>query len=299
MNKICIAECKVVEKNEKQNSIFSGTAAGMVLAGTAMSLLFCGSPSAEETVAALDPGLFSAAPSPKEEGSASGFGGFYGVGVVSDYISRGISGSDGKPAFQFFGEISYDNFYYMNLYGSTVSYPSELGLSDPPIEYNLAAGIRPAWGPFIIDIGGYYTFYPHENRKYMSMESGEFYIMPTYRQGNLTLSTGAFYTEHWGGTTASGLYTPISMNYVLSDFSMGGVTPYVTAEFGHEKTGDIQGFNLPDYNHWGTGFGATYKNIIFDVKYTNTNVRGQECAFVSGSTDWCDETVTAGVSITF
>ncbi|WP_130926001.1 hypothetical protein, partial [Pseudomonas cedrina] len=80
MDKICIAEGVVVEQGEKKNSKSSGrTAVGMVLAGIAMLLFFCGSPSAEETVAAVDPGLFSAAPSAKEEGAVSGFSGFYGV----------------------------------------------------------------------------------------------------------------------------------------------------------------------------------------------------------------------------
>ena len=52
MDKICIAEGVVVEKHEKKNSKFSSrTAVGMVLTGTAISLFFCGSPSAEETVA--------------------------------------------------------------------------------------------------------------------------------------------------------------------------------------------------------------------------------------------------------
>ena len=79
----------------------------------------------------------------------------FGAAVTSNYISRGITQSDNKPAFQAYMEATY-GIFYAGVWGSTVDFGD-----DNKGEIDLSAGIRPEFGKLSLDIGYaryYYTF---------------------------------------------------------------------------------------------------------------------------------------------
>ena len=71
----------------------------------------------------------------------------FGAAVTSNYISRGITQSDNKPAFQAYMEATY-GIVYAGVWGSTVDFGD-----DNKAEFDLSAGIRPEFGKLSLDIG--------------------------------------------------------------------------------------------------------------------------------------------------
>lgn len=89
----------------------------------------------------------------------------YGVDITSNYISKGSTQTEDRPAIQPYVEASYSMFY-TGLWASNVRFD---GATD--IEYDVYAGIMPNWGNVELDLGFVRYFYRDDNTKY-----GEAYV---------------------------------------------------------------------------------------------------------------------------
>lgn len=105
----------------------------------------------------------------------------FGVALTSDYIFRGTTQSDGKPAVQAYAEAGLGGFY-LGAWGSTVD------LGEDEVELDLYAGFRGAFGALDYDLG--YV-------RYLYDESGdccgEAYLSLDRAFGFGTLGGSAFY----------------------------------------------------------------------------------------------------------
>ena len=70
----------------------------------------------------------------------------YGVGITSNYISKGSTQTEDRPAIQPYVEASY-GLFYAGLWASNVRFG---GATD--IEYDVYAGITPSWGNVELDL---------------------------------------------------------------------------------------------------------------------------------------------------
>jgi uncharacterized protein (TIGR02001 family) len=113
------------------SSLFSAAALAALLARAAL---------ADPAVIAAD-----AAASPEKIQSAIDVA--FGAAVTSNYIFRGITQSDNKPAFQAYMEATY-GIVYAGAWGSSVDFGD-----DNTGELDLSAGIRPEFGKLSLDLG--------------------------------------------------------------------------------------------------------------------------------------------------
>lgn len=89
----------------------------------------------------------------------------YGVDITSNYISKGTTQTEDRPAIQPYVELSY-GLFYAGLWASNVRFGGE---SD--IELDIYAGITPTWGEVDFDIGFAQYLYRDDSTDY-----GELYI---------------------------------------------------------------------------------------------------------------------------
>lgn len=88
-----------------------------------------------------------AADETSQEAIQSKFDLAFGAAVTSNYIFRGITQSNDKPAFQAYMEASY-GLVYAGLWGSSVDFED-----DNKGELDITVGVRPEFGNLSLDVG--------------------------------------------------------------------------------------------------------------------------------------------------
>ncbi|CAA2103655.1 hypothetical protein MBUL_02305 [Methylobacterium bullatum] len=249
----------------------------------------------------------------------------FGSRYQTDYNFRGVSQSNRQGSYQSFFEAQYfGGFAYTGLATYQTRLPTQ-----PDMEFDLAAGIRPTFDKFALDLGVLYYFYPNEKRllgpggAFLTTANTDF--MEYAAKGtwtatdSLTLGLNVFFSPNFLGQHANGTYTSGTAAYTLPAnwFSFlpeaysGGFS--ISSELGYyfltaaktSATGQVA-FNLPSYLYGNVGLSYTYKNIVLDVRYHNTNLSKTDCfnftgdyrGFNNGGTSkWCGDAVIG--SITF
>jgi len=185
---------------------------------------------------------------------------------VSDYLFRGISYTDNKPAFQPFIEFTY-GIAYLDFWGSNV----DNGSGDP-FELDIYAGIRPVTGPVSWDIGVLYYTNPDSPLGFSNTDVVEFkvgasvspiknltlgvtgYIMPDQRNSSLT-------------ETVEGL-----VSYELPQFAI--FTPTFSGGVGY-TTADAANTFAPgrdSYTYWNVGLKLAVEKYFMDFRYWDTDL---------------------------
>ncbi|WP_245259344.1 TorF family putative porin [Methylobacterium sp. 77] len=254
----------------------------------------------------------------------------FGSRYQTDYNFRGVSQSNRDGSYQSFFEAQYFGGF---AYTGFATYQTRLP-TKPDMEFDLTAGIRPTYDKFALDLGVIYYFYPNEQRLFGPNGFGRFNVPLTTANtdfleyaakgtwtatDSLTLGLNVFYSPNYLGQHANGTYTSGTAAYTLPAtwFSFlpeaysGGFS--ISSELGYYFLGAAKtsatlqtAFNLPSYLYGNVGLSYTYKNIVLDVRYHNTDLSKQECfaltgdfrGFVNGGTSrWCGDAVIG--SITF
>jgi uncharacterized protein (TIGR02001 family) len=83
----------------------------------------------------------------------------FGGGLASDYIFRGITQSNHKPSVSAYFEPRYNVTkevqFYAGISGSSIVFPNRAAA-----EVDLYGGVRPTFGPVVLDLGAIYYWYP-------------------------------------------------------------------------------------------------------------------------------------------
>ena len=252
----------------------------------------------------------------------------FGGKLMSDYISRGVTQSNHRPAVTGYGEIRLNPNDMMQLYAGAQLWSVKLP-TNPAVEADLYAGVRPTFGPLAFDFGGIWYAYPNNTRRYWIDAAGgttlspvagalpttpknpgwgEVYGKATYTL-NETFAFGAnlYYSPSWTGTGANSTYASATAKVTLPK------DLYVSGEFGRQWLGTSRASLGPtkykSYNTWNAGIGYTYKVATFDVRYSGTDLKKSECwlntsdpagnpvgAVVTGRSGWCGHRVMATLS---
>jgi uncharacterized protein (TIGR02001 family) len=204
----------------------------------------------------------------------------FGVAGTTDYVSRGITNSDSNPALQGYIEPSYGPIY-ANVWASNVDY----GAGFEGTEIDVAAGMRPKWGPVSFDLGYVHYFYSPTDT---SPDYGEFYAKANYNfEDKFTLNGRVFFAPdvNQSGKTATfvagGVTVPLPMGFKI----YGGI--------GYQFYEDEDAF---EQLAWTAGASYTWKMLTFDVRYWETDLSRTECASRSGFEDGCDARVVGTIS---
>jgi uncharacterized protein (TIGR02001 family) len=213
-----------------------------------------------------------------------------GIAGTTDYVSRGITQDDSKPAIQGYIEPSYGlgpvlGDAFVNVWSSNVDF----GGGFDGAEIDVAGGIKPKflgpkWSP---NIGYVHYFYAPED---VSPDYGEIYAKTDYTFGQ------------------DDRFTLRALVFFAPDFSQTGKTATWVAGGGRVKFWKnfatyagvgYQSFEDPKAHEqlaWTAGLSYYWKSLTFDVRYWDTNLNDGACVVRSGFADGCDARVVGTIS---
>jgi uncharacterized protein (TIGR02001 family) len=218
----------------------------------------------------------------------------FGTAFTTDYILRGVSQSNRKPAVQGYFEGRYNINEMIQLYAGV--WGSSLNSNFADAEFDISGGARFTVGNFGLDLGYVYYVYPDGVATSNSGNFGEFYAKPSYKVTDwLTISGiidgGNNFNDGRGivgDATAyyySGMVTvtpPIALPY--------GITTAISAEIGRQV---LPGSLNADYTYWDAGIAFTYKAVTLDLRYWDTDLDGVCPGIGSPGTNLCGSAFVA------
>ena len=144
-----------------------------------------------------------------------------GIAFTTNYVSKGVTQTEDKPAVQGYLEATYGVFY-LGAWASNTSFDDPW---DPSSEIDFYGGIRPEIGNLSLDIGFakyYYPDYPTENY-------GDIYVKGSFAFTESFSAGAEFFHEIYGGPEWGNLTTEVALpqevsfsGKIGSDFQSGG-----------------------------------------------------------------------------
>ena len=174
-----------------------------------------------------------------------------GVSAATDYIWRGISQTDGKPAVFGTVQANVGNFYV----GGGAENVDFGGIDT---EYDLWAGYVLPIGKAKLDLGVVRYGYVDSAA---DIDTTEFKAALSGNVGKLGLGVAAYHTWNYFGSDEHATYAEVNASYPLTDkLSASGA-------FGHQQID-----NTPDYTTWNAGLSyEVLKGAKLDVRYHDTD----------------------------
>jgi uncharacterized protein (TIGR02001 family) len=233
----------------------------------------------------------------------------FGTALTTNYVYRGISQSDRKPAVQGYFEVDFKPTDWVTLYAGI--WGSSINPFIANAEFDNTAGARFTWGNFGLDLGAVYYYYPDPNAGNLaiavvgrsSIDFVEFYAKPSYKVADwLTVSGQLQGGDNYGNTGQSAWYYSGMVTVTPPLTLPAGVTFSASAEVGRQTYSSgyvaLPGLFIPgvnggvvDYTQWNAGIDLVYKAITLDLRYYDTDINltnnPTQCATFSAGTDAC------------
>ena len=206
------------------------------------------------------------------------------AGFASDYIYRGTTLSDHKPAVGAAFEAAFAQFY------AGVSVASVKLPTQPAAEIAVSGGVRPKIGDIDFDLRATYYLYPGETSGGTTngIDYWEVGIRADKRIAESIRVAGAFaYSPNVSNTGAWSWYAAAGLGYELpsgllpADISVSFTGGAGYSWFGNQSQ-ELGGFPLPAYLNWQAG--VTFTRTIFnlDLRYYDTNLSKENCFVFTG-----------------
>jgi uncharacterized protein (TIGR02001 family) len=205
-------------------------------------------------------------------------------GLASDYVYRGVTLSDRKPAAGMAIEATY-NVLYAGVAVASVKLPTQ-----PAAEISLSTGVRPTLGPVDFDLGVTWFRYPGEDpaaqsngiNYYEAALRAETKLTEALRiAGGFAYSPNVSNTGAWSGYAAGGFGYDVPERFLPKDVGVSFTAATGYSWFGHQYE-DLGGFRLPAYLNWQAGVTFTYKVLNLDLRYHDTNLTKENCFVFTG-----------------
>lgn len=223
----------------------------------------------------------------------------FNIGATSDYIFRGISQRDEKPALQGGVDISY-GIFYAGVWSSMIDFGEPL---DADVELDFYAGIKPEWRGISFDLGVIHYTYPGAN------DSGAELNFVELKAGasaspvqNVTIGGTVYYSPEFTGDTGEVWTFEGSVAYQLPQFL--AFTPSISALIGYAVGDASDGFAVDgissddDYLYWNAGLSLEAEKLTLDFRYWDTDI-GTANAGICATTKYCDERLVFSAKVTY
>jgi uncharacterized protein (TIGR02001 family) len=217
-------------------------------------------------------------------------------GFATDYIYRGTTLSDHRPAVGAAFEATAFNLFYVGSTIASVKLPSQ-----PAAEITMNGGVRPKLGNVTFDFGWTRFLYPGESSPpgtFAGIEYWEAAARADTNIGELLRVAGGFAyspnvsnTGAWSKYAAFGLGIDVPRRLLPAEASVSMTSVVGYSWFGSQSV-ELGGFPLPAYLNWNTGVTFTRKNLNLDLRYYDTNLSKENCFVFTG-----DPGATPGGSI--
>ncbi|MDO8875419.1 MAG: TorF family putative porin [Pseudolabrys sp.] len=211
----------------------------------------------------------------------------FGTAFTTDYILRGISQSNKRPAVQGYFEGRYTVNDMVTLYAGVWGSSLYTGLANA--EFDISGGARFTFGNFGLDLGYVYYAYPGSaafvlgSATSMDISFGEFYAKPSYKFNDfLTVGAAIIGGSDFGNTGQSAIYYEGNATVTLPAFMPMGITTSISGAIGRQTySGSYKGLggpaaalanNIQDYTTWNAGIAFNYKAVTLDLRYHDTDL---------------------------
>lgn len=217
----------------------------------------------------------------------------FNVGVVSDYIFRGISQSQHQPALQGGVDYAHSSGLYVGTWASSIEWTDRKDLQvhkNNRVELDLYGGYKGAVGDFGYDVGAIRYFYNGEFQASSGVTANttEVYLGGSWKfvslKYNYVVSKSIF---NWGGTDSGSRskgsgYTDLTVTYPVDE------TLNLIAHLGHQT---IRHLGDASYTDWKLGVTKDFGIAVVGLAYTDTNAKGK----AGEAYRWADKDVSRGV----
>lgn len=178
----------------------------------------------------------------------------WNVGVVSDYVFRGVSQTDGAPAFQAGVDVDYGGFY-AGAWASSVDFGDSTDA-----EVDLYGGYRIEAAGFAIDLGAAAFIYVDPPAGSGS-DYLEFKAEASRAIGPATLGAAVYYSPDFYGADERAVYVEANAAWALtSRWTLSGAVGHQSLDVGD------------DYLTWNAGAAfALSDHVEVDVRYHDTD----------------------------
>jgi len=219
------------------------------------------------------------------------------VGIYSQYIFRGLTQTDTRPAFQGGFDFAHESGFYLGTWGSNISWLQDSGLCNHgcSLEWDMYGGWKHAfnddWG---MDVGVLYYYYPGSyNPGVTKPNTTELYIAGTWKWVSLKFS------DSLGNTfgvpdSKNAWYLDLTGNYPIND--QWTILAHVGRQEYHGSTNGSSNSVL-NYTDWKLGASYTINGYTFGAYWTDTN--NNESAYTIAGKNIGRSTGTAFVQKTF
>ena len=248
----------------------------LLIATTALALAATTIPA----VAADDDGLL---PEKMVPGSFSA-----NVGIVSEYLFRGISQTDDQPAIQGGFDWSLDSKpvgVYAGTWLSNVDFGSSSGNS---LEWDMYGGVQGEIAGFSWTAGGIYYYYPSEPQG-SNFSYAEAALSLGYDFGPFSTTASFNYSPDYFGGSGHAEFANLAVSIPLGKVTLG-------LNGGRQWIEDNAAFGTPDYWVYGASLDAKIFGFDTTLAVTDTDIGNGRCF---GANDLCGATVTLMVARSF
>jgi uncharacterized protein (TIGR02001 family) len=236
----------------------------------------------------------------------------FGTALTSDYVLRGVSQSNHKPAVQGYFELRYNVNDMIQLYAGVWGSSLWTGLANAEIDPN--AGVRFTFGNLGLDLGVVYYGYPGGNTPAFNNGSyAEAYIKPSYKFNDILSVAGIFETGFNNfnnkATVAPAVWVGDARHYfyagnatITLPWQPLGITVSINPEIGYEyySSGVTANYGSVSDTFWDVGLVLNYKAATLDLRYWGTNVKAaplggvaNQCGAAAAGTNFCGDRFVA------
>ncbi|ADE10306.1 TorF family putative porin [Sideroxydans lithotrophicus] len=230
------------------------------------------------------------------------------IGIVTDYIFRGITQNVAKPAVQGGIDLTLSNGFYAGVWGSNVGWITGSGATgNASLEMDTYGGYRGAFATdYSYDVGlirynylGDYT----PPAGYAKADTAEAYGSIGYKwiSAKYSYALGDFLTVPNAKGTS---YIEVNANYAVGDSGFTLLAHYGKQKYKGSSADALvaAGFD-PSYSDYKVGVTKDFSGYVLGVAYTNTNAKsGGYYTYTSGNgvtKDWGKSAVAVSLTHSF
>lgn len=197
----------------------------------------------------------------------------YNVGAYSQYIFRGITQTDRKPAIQGGADFTHSSGLYIGTWASNISWLSDIGYAKSSLEWDIYGGYRYTFENGIgIDVGLLNYVYPGSKSANYAGTLADPYTLEGYAAVSyawLQAKASVAATDLFGAPNSSGsAYYELNANYPIPDtaITLIGHAGRQIVENGSQSA-------TPSYTDWKLGASYTFaSSLVVGGYYTDTNL---------------------------
>jgi uncharacterized protein (TIGR02001 family) len=202
----------------------------------------------------------AAAPAPTPEHTFA-----YNAALSSQYIYRGLSQSNYRPAFSAGVDYTHASGFYAGVWASSITWLRDFGISSGRVEIDTYLGFKKPVGDVTLDFGYLRYNYPGSvSAGFTKPDTDELYIGASFREYTLKYSHGISNVFGTADSKNTG-YIDLTAAWTLMD------TVTLTAHVGHQK---FKGPSSKDatYTDWKLEVGKDFgSGITAALGYSGTN----------------------------